>query len=131
MTCTDVMMLFKQTCDANDTKIWFEFNLSAWEDKSCQSSDSIQEKSSKDSICEFIRVEWLNIRRFDKLKTNLIDSDQIEYDRDEVRKVWSLTVSQILQNCSRIQTDFEASEENNMQWCFNSAKEEFTTENVI
>ncbi len=87
------MMSFKQTCDANDIKIWSEFNSSAWEDKLCQSSNSIQEKSSEDSICEFIKVEQLNIKRFDKLKTNLIESDQIEYDRDEVRKVWSLTVS--------------------------------------
>ena len=128
---TDVMMLFKQTCNANDMKIWSEFNSSAWEDRSCQSSDSIQEKSSKDSICEFIKVKQLNIWRFDKLKTNFIDSDQIEYDRDEVRKVWSLTVSQILQNCSRIQTDFKTSEENDMQRCFNSAREKFTTEDVI
>ena len=90
---TDVMMSFEQTCDANDMKIWPEFNSLAWEDRSCQSSDSIQEKSSEDSICEFIKVEWFNIRRFDKLKTNLTDSDQIEYDRDEVREVWSLTVS--------------------------------------
>ncbi len=81
------MMLFKQTCDANDMKIWSEFNSSAWEDRSCQSSDSIQEKSSEDSICEFIRVERLNIRRFDKLKINLTNLNQIEYDRDEVREV--------------------------------------------
>ena len=66
-------------------------------------------------LCEFIKVKRLNIRRFDKLKTNLTNSDQIEYDRDKVRKVQSLTVSQILQNCSRIQIDFEASEENDMQ----------------
>jgi len=125
------MMLFEQTCNANDMKIWSEFNSSAWEDRSCQSSDSIQEKSSEDLICEFIKVEWLNIKRFDKLKTNLIDSDQIEYDRDEVRKVWSLTVSQILQNCLRIQTDFEASEKNDMWQCFNSAREEFTTKDVV
>ncbi len=124
-------MLFEQTCNANDMKIWSEFNSSAWEDRSCQSSDSIQEKSSEDLICEFIKVEWLNIKRFDKLKTNLIDSDQIEYDRDEVRKVWSLTVSQILQNCLRIQTDFEASEKNDMWQCFNSAREEFTTKDVV
>ncbi len=129
--CTDVMMSFEQICDANDTKIWSEFNSSAWKDKSCQSSNSIQEKSSEDSICKFIKVKWLNIKRFDKLKTNLIDSDQIEYDRDEVREVWSLTVSQILQNCSRIQIDFEVSEENDMQQCFNSAREEFTTEDVV
>ncbi len=89
---TDVMMSFEQTCDANDMKIWSEFNLSVWKDKSCQSSDSIQEKSSEDSICKFIKVKWFNIRRFDKLKTNLTNSDQIEYDRDKVRKVWSLTV---------------------------------------
>ncbi len=124
-------MSFKQTCDANDMKIWPEFNLSAWEDKSCQSSDSIQEKSSEDSICKFIKVKQLNIRRFDKLKTNLTDSDQIEYDRDEVREVQSLTVSQILQNCLRIQIDFKASKENDMQRCFNSAREEFTTEDVV
>ncbi len=124
-------MSFEQTCDANDMKIWFEFNSSAWESRSCQSSNSIQEKSLKDSICEFIKVEWLNIRRFNKLKTNFIDSDQIEYDRDEVRKVQSLTVSQILQNCSRIQTDFEASEENDMQRCFNSVREKFTTEDAV
>ncbi len=71
-------------------------------------------KNSEDLICEFIKVKRLNIRRFDKLKTNLIDSDQIEYDKDEVRKVWLLTVSQILQNCSRVQTDFETSEKNDM-----------------
>ena len=128
---TDIMMSFEQTCDANDTKIWSDFKSSAWEDKSCQSSDSIQEKSSKDSICEFIKVKQLNIWRFDKLKTNLIDSNQIEYDRDEVRKVWSLTVFQILQNCSRVQIDFEASEENDMWRCFNFAREEFTTEDVV
>ncbi len=51
------MMLFKQTCNANDMKIWAEFNSSAWKDKSYQSSDSIQEKSSEDLICEFIKVE--------------------------------------------------------------------------
>ncbi len=80
---------------------------------------------------QFIRVEWLNIRKFDKLKINLIDSDQIEYDRNEVREIWLLTVSQILQNCLRFQTDFEVSEENDMQWCFNFAREEFTTEDVV
>ncbi len=128
---TNVMMSFQQTCNANDMKIWSEFNSSALEDRSCQSSDSIQEKSSEDSICEFIKVEWFNIKRFDKLKTNLIDSDQIKYDRDEVREVWSLTVSQILQNCSRIQIDFEASEKNDMRRCFNSAREKFTIEDVV
>ncbi len=56
---------------------------------------------------------------------------QIEYDKDEVRKVWSLTVSQILQNCLRVQTDFEASEKNDMWQCFNSAREKFTTEDVV
>ncbi len=125
------MMSFKQIYNANDMKIWSEFNSSAWEDKLCQSSDSIQEKSSENSICKFIRVEWLNIRKFDKLKINLTDSDQIEYDRNEVREVWLLTVSQILQNCLRIQTDFEVSEENDMQWCFNFAREEFTIEDVV
>jgi len=65
------------------------------------------------------------------LKTNFINSDQIEYDKDEVRKVWSLTVSQILQNYLKVQTDFKASEENDMWWCFNSAREEFTTEDVV
>ncbi len=125
------MMLFEQIYDANNMKIWFEFNSSAWKDKSCQSGDSIQEKSSENLICEFIKVKWLNIRRFDKLKTNLTNSDQIEYDRDEVRKVQLLIVSQILQNCSRVQIDFKASEKNNMQQCFNFAREEFTTEDVV
>ena len=127
----NIMMSFKQTCNANDMKIWSEFNLSAWEDKLYQSSNNIQEKSSEDSICEFIKVEWLDIRKFDKLKINFIDSDQIEYDRDEVRKIQSLTVFQIFQNCLKVQTDFKASEKNNMQWCFNFIKEEFTIENVV
>ncbi len=128
---TDVMMSFKQTCDVNDMKTWSEFNSSAWKDKLYQSNDSIQEKSSENLICEFIRVKQLNIKRFDKLKTNFIDSNQIEYERDEVRKVWLLTVFQILQNCLRIQTDFEVSEKNDMQWCFNSAREEFTIKDVV
>ena len=42
-----------------------------------------------------------------------------------------MTVSQILQNCLRFQTDFEVSEENDMQWCFYSAREDFTTEDVV
>ncbi len=62
---------------------------------------------------------------------NIIDSDQIEYDKDEVREVQSLTVFQILQNCLKVQTNFKVSEENDMWWCFNSAREEFTTEDVV
>ena len=65
------------------------------------------------------------------MKINLTDSDQIEYDKDEVREVQLLIVSQIFQNCLKVQIEFEASQENDMQWCFNSAREEFTTEDVV
>ena len=65
------------------------------------------------------------------MKINLTDSDQIEYDKDEVREVQLLIVSQIFQNCLKVQIEFEASQENDMQWYFNSAREEFTTEDVV
>jgi len=49
------------------------------------------------------------------LKINLTDSDQIEYDKDEVKEVQLLIVSQIFQNCLKVQIEFEASQENDMQ----------------
>ncbi len=101
----------KKTCHVTDMKIWSELNSSTWKNKSCQSCNNIQEKSSESSICEFLKIEWFNIREFIKLKANTIDLSSIEYDENEIREVQQLIVSQIFKNYLRFQIDFRVSKD--------------------
>jgi len=121
----------KKTCHVTDMKIWSELNSSTWKNKSCQSCNNIQEKSSESSICEFLKIEWFNIREFIKLKANTIDWDSIEYNENEIREVQQLIVSQIFKNYLRFQIDFRVSWKNDIQWCLDSARKKSTTEDII